>query len=71
MVATALASANKSRLLARRLFYSFRGSDSSVVYLNDIAQYFEGPEAAADAFSLFDKDGNGDCTRDEFETACL
>lgn len=57
--------------LARRLFYSFRSSGASVVVPNDIAKYFASVEEAAVAFNLFDKDGNGDCTRDEFEAACL
>ncbi|KAG8964489.1 hypothetical protein FRC03_001740 [Tulasnella sp. 419] len=70
-VNTALASANKTRLLARRIFYSFRQEDSTVMVLDDIARFFPTPEQAQIAFHVFDKDGNGDVTRDEVELACL
>ncbi|KAG8890399.1 hypothetical protein FRB98_008974 [Tulasnella sp. 332] len=70
-VYTALSSANKTRLLARRLFYSFRQGDASVVVIGDIARFFPNIEAATLAFSLFDQDGNGDVTREEMEIACL
>ena len=71
MVQTALRSANKTRLLARRLFYSFRQPGAEVLVLTDLAPYFQSHEIAQTAFSLFDKDGNGDVTRDEVEMACL
>jgi hypothetical protein len=71
MVATALSSANKTRLLARRIFYSFRQPGSDVLVITDIAHLFNNAEQAHVAFSLFDKDGNGDATRDEIEMACM
>lgn len=37
---------------------------------SDIAKFFATREDADDAFSLFDKDGNGDATRDEVEMVC-
>lgn len=37
----------------------------------DIAQFFETKEQADAAFALFDKDDNGDVTREELENACL
>lgn len=70
-VYTALASANKTRLLARRLFYSFRQEGASELTLGDIARYFANIERARMAFQLFDKDDNGDATREEVELACL
>ncbi|EJU04320.1 hypothetical protein DACRYDRAFT_20889 [Dacryopinax primogenitus] len=70
-VQTALSSANKSRLLARRLYYSFRNEGAKSVTLNDIARFFPDFETAQLAFTLFDKDGNGDATRDEMEMACM
>jgi hypothetical protein len=36
----------------------------------DIAPYFR-PEEASSVFSLFDRDGNGDASREEVELACL
>ena len=71
MVATALGSANKTRLLARRLFYSFRKPRAEVVVIGDIAQFFPNQDGAAEAFAMFDKDMNGDATRDEMELACM
>ncbi|KAJ8488665.1 hypothetical protein ONZ45_g13873 [Pleurotus djamor] len=71
MVKTALESANKSRLLARRLFYSFTKKGSEYILVEDIQRYFPSREEAEKAFALFDKDSNGDATRDEVEMACM
>ncbi|KAG8786733.1 hypothetical protein FRC15_010801 [Serendipita sp. 397] len=71
IVAQALSSANKTRLLARRLYYSFRREGSDVMVVKDIEEYFTSPEAATDAFAFFDRDGNGDATREEMELACM
>ncbi|XP_006461100.1 hypothetical protein AGABI2DRAFT_204597, partial [Agaricus bisporus var. bisporus H97] len=70
MVTTALESANKSRLLARRIFYSFAKPGAGYVFEKDIAPYFPSEEAPS-VFSLFDRDGNGDASREEVEMACL
>jgi hypothetical protein len=70
-VTAALSSANKSRALARRLFYSFRQDDKDHLELRDIARYFPNLETAENAFSVFDVDGNGDATRDEIEQAIM
>jgi Ca2+-binding EF-hand superfamily protein len=37
----------------------------------DIASFFPTVEAADIAFTLFDRDGNGDVNRDELEDACV
>ncbi|ELU42471.1 serine/threonine protein kinase [Rhizoctonia solani AG-1 IA] len=71
MVATALSSANKTRLLARRIFYSFVQPGANTLVITDIAQYFPDHEMTEIAFGMFDKDGNHDATRDEVEIACL
>ncbi|KAF9793059.1 Mechanosensitive ion channel-domain-containing protein [Thelephora terrestris] len=71
VVKTALESANKSRLLARRLFYSFAKPGVDYLLLEDIAKYFPTAEDAEAAWNLFDKDGNGDTTRDELEMTCM
>ncbi|KAF7792394.1 hypothetical protein EIP86_003431 [Pleurotus ostreatoroseus] len=70
-VQTALQSANKSRLLARRLFYSFVRPNAEYLVIGDIARYFPTMEDADAAFAIFDQDSNGDATRDEIEMACL
>ncbi|KAI1796400.1 Mechanosensitive ion channel-domain-containing protein [Ganoderma leucocontextum] len=71
MVKTALESANKSRLLARRLFYSFSRPGSDRLLVEDIARFFGNPDEADAAFAIFDKDSNGDVSRDEIEMACM
>lgn len=37
--------------------------------MGDIARFFQNVEQAQVAFSIFDKDGNGDATREEVEMA--
>ncbi|KAL6310327.1 Mechanosensitive ion channel-domain-containing protein [Sparassis latifolia] len=71
MVQTALESANKSRLLARRLYYSFVRPGAHELLVEDIARFFRSPDEADAAFAIFDKDMNGDATRDELEMACM
>jgi hypothetical protein len=93
MVAVALGSANKTRLvsvvhdlptqqyqlntffhfffqLARRLFYSFVQPGKDALLPNDFARFFRTRDEVEEAFALFDKDGNGDATRDEVEMVC-
>ncbi|KAH8827980.1 Mechanosensitive ion channel-domain-containing protein [Flagelloscypha sp. PMI_526] len=70
MVQTALESANKSRLLARRIFYSFVQPGSDYLFVEDIARYFSDAETADKVYALFDRDTNGDASREEVEMAC-
>ncbi|KAH9940505.1 Mechanosensitive ion channel-domain-containing protein [Epithele typhae] len=70
-VKTALESANKSRLLARRLFYSFARPGSDKMFVEDILRFFATYDEAEQAYSIFDKDMNGDVSRDEIEMACM
>ncbi|KAJ9125076.1 hypothetical protein QFC22_000029 [Naganishia vaughanmartiniae] len=60
-VNAALISAQKSKMLARRLYYSFKKPDAD----------FPDRDSALIAFSIFDRDDNGDATRDEFEMATM
>lgn len=71
IIQTTLESANRSRLLARRLFYSFvkPGADSWLA--EDIARFFPTVDEADNAFALFDKDSNGDVTLEEVEMAIM
>ncbi|KIY73032.1 hypothetical protein CYLTODRAFT_342952 [Cylindrobasidium torrendii FP15055 ss-10] len=70
MVKTALESANKTKLLARRLFYSFAKPGADFIFPEDIGRFFPTQDEADQVFSLFDKDGNGDASREEVEVAC-
>lgn len=73
MVLSALSSANKSRQLARRIYYSFVPvAYRQVMVLADIVSCFEGDqEVAQNGFSILDKDKNGDCSLQEIESTCL
>ncbi|GAW01584.1 serine threonine protein kinase [Lentinula edodes] len=71
VVKTALESANKSRLLARRIFYSFTKPGSEYMFIENIARYFPTPDEADSVFALFDRDGNGDASMEEIEIACM
>lgn len=70
MVKTALESASKTKLLAHRLFHSFRKSDRDYMVFQDINRFFPSLEEADGAFTLFDRDGNGDVSLEEVEQAC-
>lgn len=41
------------------------------MYLKDIEEFFNNRDDALDAFAMFDRDSNGDATRDEVEMACM
>ncbi|EKM54463.1 uncharacterized protein PHACADRAFT_258317 [Phanerochaete carnosa HHB-10118-sp] len=71
VVQIALESVNNSRLLARRLFYSFAKPGSEYFDVKDIRKFFPTLDDADAAFAIFDRDDNGNVTRDEFEMACL
>lgn len=70
MVLTALESANKTKLLARRIFFSFRKPGRDYLVFQDISRFFPSLEVADSAFALFDRDGNGDVSLEETEQAC-
>lgn len=76
LVCTLVLLKNKSQCrnleqLARRLYYSFSEPESTHLYLEDIAKFFPDQATATAAYTLFDKDSNGDITRDEMELACM
>lgn len=73
MVLSALTSPNKTRQLARRIYYSFVPTAyRDVMVLGDIVGCFGGDvEMAREAFQTFDKDENGDCSLAELELSCL
>ncbi|RXW21641.1 hypothetical protein EST38_g4203 [Candolleomyces aberdarensis] len=71
IVKTALESSNRSRILARRIFYSFAKPGADVLLVEDIQRYFPTAEEAAQVFALFDKDFNGDATREEMEITLM
>ncbi|CED83253.1 Predicted mechanosensitive ion channel [Phaffia rhodozyma] len=66
MVTASLGSANKTRALARRIYYSFRMGKTEVT-LADIARHFPDLDTATRAFEILDADLNGGASRDEIE----
>ncbi|KWU45155.1 hypothetical protein RHOSPDRAFT_10799, partial [Rhodotorula sp. JG-1b] len=71
MVSAALQSSNKTKQLARRIYYSFTPRYRDGMVLADISRCFRNREEADRAFAIFDRDGNGDATLDEIEMSCL
>ncbi|GAA5906279.1 uncharacterized protein JCM6883_005503 [Sporobolomyces salmoneus] len=71
MVVTALGSTNKTKHLARRIYYSFCPSYRTGLVLSDISRCFRNREETERAFAIFDRDLNGDATLEEIEMACL
>lgn len=57
--------------LAHRIFYSFKKKDSEYLVLEDVEKLFPNREEALAAFATFDRDENGDVTKEEMEVACL
>jgi hypothetical protein len=55
IVQTALESANRSRLLARRLFYSFAKPNAEYILVEDIQRFFPTRDEADLVFALFDQ----------------
>ncbi|SCV73450.1 BQ2448_7376 [Microbotryum intermedium] len=71
MVLASLGSANKSKQLARRIYYSFCPSYRNSLLIEDISRCFQNREQTEKAFAVLDRDGNGDATREEIEMAVL
>lgn len=66
-----LNSVSGSQVLARRLFRTFVREDSDTVLSDDLKHSFDSNEEADAAFTMFDKDLNGDISMDELESVCV
>ncbi len=60
-----------SQVLARRLYRTFRREGFDTVYRSDLKAAFKTEDEADAAFSMFDKDMNGDISMEELETVCV
>lgn len=70
VVSELLRTTASAQVLARRLFRSYAKSDSDVLRPDDLNPAFPNPEDAENAFSIFDRDLNGDVSMDELEAFC-
>lgn len=70
-VLTLLSSTSGAQVLARRLYRTFAHGDSEVVQSEDLKPAFTNDDEATAAFTMFDKDLNGDISMEELEAVCV
>ena len=58
-------------VLARRLYRTFVHEDADMIMHDDLKNAFDNNEEAESAFSMFDKDLNGDISMQELEAVCV
>ena len=66
-----LNSTGGSQVLARRLYRTFVEEGRDTVSVDDLKNAFDNPDEADAAFSMFDKDMNGDISMEELEAVCV
>lgn len=71
VVLTLLHSTSGAQVLARRLYRTFAREETETVVADDLRSAFENTEEADAAFSMFDKDLNGDISMEELEAVCV
>ncbi|KAF1951853.1 hypothetical protein CC80DRAFT_495737 [Byssothecium circinans] len=71
VVLTLLGSSSGGQVLARRLYRTFAREETETVHSEDLRNAFETDEEADAAFSMFDKDMNGDISMEELEAVCI
>lgn len=71
VVLTLLNSTPGSQVLARRLYRTFVQESRENVSSDDLKAAFDNSEEAEAAFSMFDKDMNGDISIEELEAVCV
>ncbi|KAN0061104.1 hypothetical protein ACQY0O_006839 [Thecaphora frezii] len=71
-VGTDVNSPSEAKRLARSIFLAYRGSHKrSYLVPSDFQVAYKDPEEAKDAFSVFDRDGNGDISQTEIKNTVL
>lgn len=71
VVLTLLSSTSGSQVLARRLYRTFVLEDAETVTSEDLKHAFDNDEEAESAFTMFDRDMNGDISMNELEAVCV
>jgi len=70
-ILTLLRSTSGCQVLARRLYRTFVRDGFDTVFSSDLKEAFDNNEEAEAAFSMFDRDMNGDISMEELEAACV
>ncbi|KAL4874033.1 hypothetical protein BDV12DRAFT_1436 [Aspergillus spectabilis] len=71
VVITLLRTTSGCQTLARRLYRTFVRDGFDTVFPGDLKEAFDDNEEAEAAFSMFDKDMNGDISMEELEAVCV
>ncbi|EXJ56804.1 hypothetical protein A1O7_07148 [Cladophialophora yegresii CBS 114405] len=71
VVLTLLHYTSGSQVLARRLYRTFVREGAETVSSDDLKLAFDNDDEAEAAFSMFDKDMNGDISMEELEAVCV
>jgi small-conductance mechanosensitive channel len=66
-----IGSTGGAQVLARRLYRTFARPETETIHSEDLKNAFESDEEAEAAFSMFDKDMNGDISMEELEAVCV
>ncbi|CZS89190.1 hypothetical protein WAI453_010358 [Rhynchosporium graminicola] len=66
-----LNSTSGSQVLARRLYRTYAQEDLETASAEDLRPAFDNDEESTAAFSMFDKDLNGDISMEELEAVCV
>lgn len=70
VVSELLRNTASAQVLARRLFRTYAKADADVLLPEDLNPAFPTPDDAENAFSIFDRDLNGDVSMEELEAFC-
>ena len=71
VILSLLSTSGGSQVLARRLYRTFGREDTQTVFAEDLADAFDNKDEADAAFTMFDKDMNGDISMEELEAVCV
>ncbi|KAL1651403.1 hypothetical protein SLS58_000743 [Diplodia intermedia] len=71
VVLALLSTTSGGQVLARRLYRTFARDDTETVHPDDLSSAFDNEDEANAAFSMFDKDMNGDISMEELEAVCV
>ena len=71
VVLVLLNSTQGAQVLARRLYRTFLREDRETVSADDVKPAFDREDEADAAFSMFDRDLNGDISMEELESVCV